>query len=269
MIIKKLKGHSGCEIFLCEENGNKFVRKISPSVDYNNRLILQMKKQSEFTNKAIKTPSVLAEGINEKGNYYFDMDYIGGVSLSRFIGTSDINTSKSIINNLYNFCHSNLELENIIDVTSIIKNKISSISLIHQDVFFEKYKRYCIEYDWKNTIMGKCHGDMTFENIIVYKSELYLIDFLDSFIESPYIDISKMLQDLLVMWSWREESVEPFVKNIILYDQIIKNLSTEEKDTIVRLLIINLLRIIPYADKKNYTFVKNAISFLGNKLNIR
>ena len=74
MIIKKLKGHSGCEIFLCEENGNKFVRKISPSVDYNNRLILQMKKQSEFTNKAIKTPSVLAEGINEKGNYYFDMD---------------------------------------------------------------------------------------------------------------------------------------------------------------------------------------------------
>ena len=36
MILKQLKGHSGCKVLLCENN-KKFVRKISSKKSYNER----------------------------------------------------------------------------------------------------------------------------------------------------------------------------------------------------------------------------------------
>jgi predicted Ser/Thr protein kinase len=267
MVIKKLKGHSGCKILLCEENNKKFVRKISHSSSYNNRLRLQMEKQKNFHNKVLKTPKVLSVGYDDNGNFYFDMEYIGGVSLSRYIGTSDINNSKEIVGKLLNFCISN-KTENF-NCFDAVNKKLLGMNFSKDTQFFEKFKRYCMSCDWSSVPSGFCHGDLTFENIIVYKSDLYLIDFLDSFLKSPHIDISKMLQDLLVMWSWRDENVAPFIKNIILYDELIDNLTDSDRKVVYSLLVVNLLRIIPYADSKNYTFVKSALSFLGNKLKIR
>lgn len=44
-----LGGHSGCQIFLMEDDdGQVFVRKISKDVDYNERLEVQSKKQASF-----------------------------------------------------------------------------------------------------------------------------------------------------------------------------------------------------------------------------
>ena len=40
--------------------------------------------------------------------------------------------------------------------------------------------------------MGKCHGDLTFSNILFNGNNYYLIDFLDSFIESPLLDLVKI-----------------------------------------------------------------------------
>ena len=53
MVIEKLIGHSGCEVFIIK-NKEIFVRKVSSSVSYNSRLERQMKKQirnSKFSNK--------------------------------------------------------------------------------------------------------------------------------------------------------------------------------------------------------------------------
>ena len=49
--------------------------------------------------------------------------------------------------------------------------------------------------------IGKCHGDLTLSNILFDGGENYLIDFLDSFIESPLIDIVKLRQDTAFYWS--------------------------------------------------------------------
>ena len=52
MSITNLGGHSGCKVLLCEEDDNGiFVRKISGDIDYNKRLEIQAKKQSEFKSK--------------------------------------------------------------------------------------------------------------------------------------------------------------------------------------------------------------------------
>ena len=37
--------------------------------------------------------------------------------------------------------------------------------------------------------IGICHGDLTFSNILFNGNNYYLIDFLDSFIEYPLMDI--------------------------------------------------------------------------------
>ena len=49
--------------------------------------------------------------------------------------------------------------------------------------------------------VGRCHGDLTFSNILFSKSNFYLIDFLDSFIETPLMDIVKLRQDSAYGWS--------------------------------------------------------------------
>ncbi len=54
-----------------------------------------------------------------------------------------------------------------------------------------------VEVPW-----GFCHGDINFGNMIVdpMKQELYLFDFLDSFIESPLQDFSSLRQDFAFGW---------------------------------------------------------------------
>jgi len=49
--------------------------------------------------------------------------------------------------------------------------------------------------------VGKCHGDLTYSNILFNGNNYYLIDFLDSFIESPLMDIVKIRQDSCHGWS--------------------------------------------------------------------
>lgn len=261
MIIKKLKGHSGCKVFLCESNNRKFVRKISHSVDYNDRLEAQMEKQNQFKSELIRSPKILDQGYDNE-YFYFDMEYISGISLSRFITISELNQSKTIINKLLIFCNGNHD--NFSNVSMNLKDKINNLNL-KKSSKFEDYKAYCLDYDWKNVSTGFCHGDLSFENIIINNSEIYLIDFLDSFVESKYIDISKIFLDLLMMWSWRNENTRPFIKNILLYDHLFELISTKDMEIIKRMIILNLIRIIPYTDSQTYTIVNDAIKFLGTK----
>ena len=49
MFIKKLQGHSGCEVVLLRRNNDELiVRKVSPSKDYDKRLNNQRIKQENF-----------------------------------------------------------------------------------------------------------------------------------------------------------------------------------------------------------------------------
>ena len=261
MLIKELKGHSGCKVLLYENNNKKFVRKISASLDYNERLRRQMLKQASFKSTHIMKPEIYNQG-EEKGLFFFDMEYVGGTQFNNYISLNTIQNSDAVLEKLFYFVGQNSECEN--DLTQVMREKISSI-ICNSSLDIEKYKSYCLNFDWSNISVGFCHGDLTFENILIYKSEIYLIDFLDSFVDTKYIDFSKMLQDIMLMWSWRNCPRVPFIKNIYMYNKLTSFLGDDDKEIVNRFLVLNLLRILPYSDKKTYIIVHNALNFLTEK----
>lgn len=63
---------------------------------------------------------------------------------------------------------------------------------------------------------GDCHGDLTLSNVILSHSKgLLLIDFLDSFLESPLQDVAKIRQDLVYGWSFRKLDSHLWIKGML------------------------------------------------------
>jgi thiamine kinase-like enzyme len=121
---------------------------------------------------------------------------------------------------------------------------------------------------------GVCHGDLTFENIIIAKQDIYLIDFLDTFLETPLADISKLFQDLIVGWSFREKILKGSInkneqiKIHYFKDSMCENIEQTVNWEFVNIyLIIDLLRIIPYTKQREiYRFILEAILKLTERL---
>ena len=100
---------------------------------------------------------------------------------------------------------------------------------------------------------GFCHGDLTLSNIIFNKDDniLFLIDFLQVYIDSPLIDLAKIEQDLKYGWSCRFESAGVITKAQILGQYLLENFNYVEKEDLALFNIISFLntaRILPYCD---------------------
>jgi serine/threonine protein kinase len=267
-IIRKLNGHSGCNIELRENSRGKYVRKTSGSTKYNDRLEKQMLKQKGFcpSSNTIKTPKIYDCGINN-GLFYFDMEYINGISLNKYMSFNSKKDIDFIILEIFSFIQNNGERKHV-NIVDEMEKKILNISSLAQGID-EKYINYCLKYDWSMVESGFCHGDLTFENVLIYKGKIYLIDFLDSFVNTNIIDYSKLLQDMLIMWSWRNQRKKPFIKNIFLYEQLKSFVGKEKFELIKRMLILNLLRIFPYAKNKDTKFfLENSLNHLSGKFYI-
>jgi hypothetical protein len=105
--------------------------------------------------------------------------------------------------------------------------------------------------------MGYCHGDLTFSNMLFYNNEVALIDFLDTFLDSPLQDIVKVRQDTHYFWSlYLLGNMEHRVRlqQVFTYidRQFTATFSDEEyyKKYYVPFQILNLMRIVPYATDK-------------------
>jgi hypothetical protein len=264
--LKELRGHSGCHVFLCERGNTKFVKKISGAPGYFQRLEQQMIKQREFEHPWIRKPSVYEFGA-ENDRFYFTMEYVNGVQLSTFISRNSVRDLDPMIEQLLNFVRSNI-CEVTADFGAALSEKLWSISSI-TGLPIDRFVQYCLAFDWSAIPTGYCHGDLTFENILVHQSNLYFIDFLDSFIETPYLDLSKLLLDILVLWSWRFETRRPIIKNAHIYDIVLSHLQSHEVEIVRRLLVLNLLQILPYANApRNALFVQDALDHLAVKFKI-
>lgn len=274
MIIKKLTGHSGCNLFLYNEKGITFVRKVSPATSYNTRLKKQYIKQYKFLNKTVSTPEVLNTGYTGEC-FYFDMTYVSGRTLAEFMSFIPILDIVSFTKTLFEalHCRDNKTTKTTPDIfgkkIADLKTKTQHIPKCKQAIeYLEKVDWSCVEY-------SPCHGDLTLENIIVTNDKgLFLIDFLDSFYNSWMIDVAKLLQDLELGWSYRNETADTnrsfrlHVAREVLLEQLQKLPNSNCAIlTIYNLLLLNLVRIYPYTqDQHTLDFLDQSTEHVMSQL---
>ena len=240
--IKTLIGHSGCNIELIKKGNVTFVRKTSSEKKYNERLKNQFLKQKKFKSKFVFAPKVFDSGYRN-GLFYFEMEFINGKSFNNIISDLDLKQIKFYFDIILDFIGENIDKSKIKNFEKEIKNKLSSLEINYN------IPNIIISDQALNFQLGYCHGDLTFENIIVKNKKIYLIDFLDSYINSPLIDISKLQQDLILNWSnrFKNEKILCLIRNQWLYNYLDlfiedKRLSTEAIELQKKL---TLLRILP------------------------
>ncbi len=274
-----LKGHSGCKIYLnIPSKGKPFVRKISKDIQYNERLRNQCNRQREYKSNYAYVPQVLEEGkINNL--YYFDMEYIRGINMTFLLSSCSINTLDNIAKLLINIVNENKNKEqyyntNVSDIVDKKLRKMShTLSVFKDNKIIKSVFNMLSDNNWSKIVCSRSHGDLTLENIIYSNDgKFYLIDFLDTFIETWIGDVSKIYQDLLVGWSFRNEIIKtkPTSENIKVrvlllgkqFSCMLSDIIDDNKiwEDIFCFLLFDLLRIIPYIqDEAIYSFVMKSM----------
>lgn len=222
----------------------------------------QIEKQINFKNTSFfKTPKVISHTYHD--NFLeCKMEYIKGFDCINFFNLCDKSLLLNFTNNLINYIDTNLsESEFKFISKEVLHEKVSNINFDNKlkDKVINK-----INLNYLNSFLlpiGKCHGDFTFTNMIFQNNEVYLIDFLDSYIESPIQDILKLRQETSFFWSILEHKYK--LKNNLNYSKIATSYKFID-DSINNhykkydwynknynlLQAINLCRILPYVKIK-------------------
>ena len=269
MRVTDLGGHSGCQILLCETDENEvYVRKISSSLEYNKRIIVQAQKQASYKSNTIKTPAILNQGYTEQGLFYFDMEYVQGITLAEYIKSMEIGRVRGMVEILVNelVC---TESDGEIVQEQIFYDKISNLKEVlaeQKNTVVQDALEMLSKHSWKRFVPSPCHGDLTLENIIVKDNQLYLIDFLDSFYDCWIMDISTLLQDVQTLWSYRyqeEININALIRLLVFRDILVEKVKEVVKDDYIEVyyaLLLKLIRIYPYTkDEKTYSFLNEKV----------
>ena len=267
MNITDLGGHSGCRILLCEEEDNKvYVRKISSDKSYNERLRIQADKQASFKSDVVKAPRVYSTGYTQDGLYYFDMEYIQGITMAEYMQTIEVGKVRGLVESIIrdivavNDGDSDADESIFINKINDLKKKLGS----KNNAVIDEALEMLVNHSWTRFSKTSCHGDLTLENIIVKDGQLYLIDFLDSFYDSWIMDISTLMQDVQTLWSYRfqeEININTLIRLIVFRDILMDTVQKLSKDDVIEVyyaLLLKLIRIYPYTkDEHTYEFLNS------------
>lgn len=278
----EVKGHSGCSVNIIREGKKLLIIKETNDCKYVSRLekqAIKQKQASEFEYQFVRVPLIydIQKGDSSlliKMEYVYSKNYIehfeaaGFEQIEYFINAMKLflekeishspiqSVSKAVINNKFNDVKQKIESNSLLNSDSIINN----ILLQSQYIFNELPEVL-------NLPVGKCHGDLTFSNILFNGNNCYLIDFLDSFIESPIMDMVKLRQDSAYRWSTlMYTGVYDEIRLKIVSDKIDEELTNYFSRYEWYLLyyrsfqIMNFLRILQYAkEEKVINYLKTIL----------
>ena len=246
----KVKGHSNYNLKL----ENNLVSKTSLKKDV--RILLSAKKQKDFKSNFFKSPNVT--DISENG---FSMEYIQGQSFSQFFTRATKRDLDNLINKIDGYLKERIVGEMNLPI-QILKDKMISIPA------GKNLLPILLNKEYVKIKVGISHGDMTLSNMI-FAEDIYLIDFLDSYIESPTMDIVKLRQDTHLYWSLNMVNNVTDLTKIKLGLNYVDNWITDNYpvEDYELFQIINLLRIYPYTtDDKIKSYLQNNINTLCEHL---
>lgn len=212
----EVRGHSGCSIDIVKEKNELLVLKSTQSSKYAERLYKQACKQEDACKikyQHIRVPAIIKIE-KEPDRCFIWMEYVYSKNFVEYFersGFEQINYFTNAIKILLDTEIKASEIKSIKreiiidkfkDVSSIIRNNHllyndhEVLNILKQSEFIFNLLPKSVELP-----IGKCHGDLTFSNILFNGNNYYLIDFLDSFIESPLLDMVKIRQDSAYQWS--------------------------------------------------------------------
>ena len=260
--VAQLQGYSGCKILLMESNARTFVRKSSKNAEYNPRLMDQMAKLVELSSLGISTPKIFGSGIEDE-KFYFDMEYIRNIGLSKYIFGASFFRLEDIIDSLFRCLSLLIDQQSGFVGPELFRRKMDDLKSDQRIVnnrYFSDVLSELEEYDWGKIPFSPCHGDLTLENILVTDSGLVWIDTLDSFANSWLIDLAKVYQDPLIWWSYRNGAIDRSMQTRLgLLLELLNNkkrelgLSEYQNDALRHLIMLNTLRIIPYCQTREHS----------------
>ncbi len=279
-----VKGHSGCAIDIVNEGNNLRIHKWSKDPKYLARLAKQAEKQQEAYKEEyqhIRIPEIYNVEKDDE-HVLINMEYVYSRNFIDFFERAGFEQIDYFIKALILFLEKELKLSPVQSVpTSItldkyydVESKVNENPLLASDQEIQRImalsRRQFEEFAKQPTVdlpMGICHGDLTFSNILFNGNNYYLIDFLDSFIESPLLDLVKIRQDSAHLWSqlMYTKSYDKLRLKIVC-EKIDKEINAygeryrwyRDYYTIYQLL--NLLRILQYAkEEKVIIYLKEEI----------
>lgn len=268
----EVKGHSGCQIDVVSDGRGIYVYKSTADPKYLNRLVLQAEKQkaaAAVEYQHIRVPQIYEiekteETVVVKMQYVYSKNFIEFFEQAGFEQIDYlIGALKYFIEYEINQCRlENLSPEIFRDKFADIKGKCLSNPLyqdddIVKDILVRSEKVFADLSDILIPV-GLCHGDLTFSNILFNGNNYYLIDFLDSFVETPLQDIVKIRQDTAYRWSqlMYTKRYDAVRLHIVMekidreIDAYFSNKYQWYREYYQVMQLMNILRILPYAHEQ-------------------
>lgn len=279
----EIRGHSGCQIDIVNGGDSLFINKSTRDKNYIPRLYKQALKQcnaSKIAYQHIRVPKIygierMDEYLNIKMEYIYSKNYVdyfedaGFDQISYFIKALKIFFDSEIENSKMTPINKNVVINKYNDVC----DKVAKNDFISKDtdikIILEKSSIVFNELDEEiNIPVGQCHGDLTFSNILFNGNNYYLIDFLDSFLESPLLDLVKIRQDSNYGWSQLMYGHDfDSVRMRIISDKIDKEIDIYYSNYdwynkyYSTFQLMNFLRVIQYAkEERTVAFLKNVLN---------
>jgi len=236
-------------------DGKVFVTKRAGSDS--SRLHAQYLKQRSFPSSVhIQIPKIIFPWNGEA----FSMEYVPSMPLGKYFQTASVSELANCGDKIVSFIKdqiaksqiSNTPLNHDLDLLEKIKNMKTSLTGSNHKIVQRAAE---ILELWSSSIpqlIGPNHGDFSFENILINprSNEVWLVDFLDSPIESPLLDIGRILIDS--EHGWWGSGIYPLASEKIAGNFLGMRIRTEceligiTSSQLSFFKMFTALRIIPY-----------------------
>lgn len=267
---------------MIREDTKLFVLKSTEDPKYLLRLAMQAEKQQKASESLISNiivPKVYAINLMDNKTEV-RMDYVYSQNYIDYLENAGVHEIDSFVKTMIAFVENEIEQSHMTEcpnevlVTKFkdVATKVSTRKDYTDEMenLINKAGEKVAEKGQLNIPIGVCHGDLTFSNILFCGQQYCLIDFLDSFIETPLQDIVKLRQDSQYLWSclMYQNSYDALRLNLIsqyIDDWLDKHFIQYDwyREYYDVMQLMNMLRILPYAkDEKVVGYLMRVINKL-------
>jgi len=272
-----IPGNSGCRVEIIY-NHALLIRKTSILPTYHQRLCAQRLKQERCRPPIA---GIVIPRVVDFDEQSFTMEHLQMLDAVEFMERAAPVVIQKRMQIVFDFLKWEFESSTVKPVPpAIFLDKLNEIKLKVPIVDWEKYfskhipRIECLLKEPLLLPVGTCHGDLTFSNMMfaVDDNQVGLIDFLDSFVESPLIDLAKLRQDTRFHWTstrYQQNHDRGKIRLVNRWlNQLLRERFSEQMESAAFHIIemLNYLRVAPYSTaSEEYSFLEAALAAISNE----